>query len=182
MFEFCFDIPLPLLLLFFCILSSKIRILQVLWPFCQINTAFRSHTLLRNICRSAACNFTFSVFCIHVLVFLVIFQKSDWGCCAFLWNHGARCHRLPCHPPLHPLPPPGRGFALPMCLSNEISLFRLNSRCCSVSWWCLHGQFVPIFPRNGAPLPGPAEGQWGQHCQPGLRNGRQLHCHQRGQQ
>lgn len=67
-------------------------------------------------------------------------------------------------------------------LSNGISLFGLNSGCCSVSWWCLHGQFVPLIPCNRPPLPGPAEGQWGQHCQPGLRNGRQLHCHQHSQQ
>lgn len=137
------------------------------------------------VCGLTTFNFTFSVFCIRVLVFLVILQKSDCGYCGFT------CSLKPWRPLSHispatltciRSPPHGREFALPMCLSNEISLFRLNSRCCSVSWWCLHGQFVPIFPRNGPPLPGPAEGQWGQHCQPGLRNGRQLHCYQHSQQ
>lgn len=114
------------------------------------------------VCGLTTFNFTFSVFCIRVLVFLVILQKSDCGYCGFT------CSLKPWRPLSHispatltciRSPPHGREFAMPMCLSNEISLFRLNSRCCSVSWWCLHGQFVPIFPRNGPPLPGPAEGQ-----------------------
>lgn len=106
-----------------------------------------------------------------------------------LWNHGAcpPSHSSPATPNPRLPPPPPRPPSLwvpplPVSLSNGISLFRLNSGCCSVSWWCLHGQFVPLIPRNGPPLPGPAEGQWGQHCQPGLRNGRQLHCLQHSQQ
>lgn len=94
----------------------------------------------------------------------------------FLSHHPKPTSPSPPRPPSLWVPP------LPVSLSNGISLFRLNSGCCSVSWWCLHGQFVPLIPRNGPPLPGPAEGQWGQHCQPGLRNGRQLHCLQHSQQ
>lgn len=174
LFEFRLDIPLPLLCYFFAFCPQKLGSWK--WFFSTLSVCV---TYVGRL----------SVDCFHMVVFLVILQKSDCG------YRGFTCPLKPWHSLSHISPailtcirshrPPAlhcHEFTLPMCLSNEISLFRLNSRCCSVSWWCLHGQFVPIFPRNGPPLPGPAEGQWGQHCQPGLRNGRQLHCYQHSQQ
>lgn len=79
---------------------------------------------------------------------------------ATMWPpFGFTCPLKPWCLPSHLPPPHHCEFPLPVSLSNGISLFRLNSGCCSVSWWCLHGQFVPLIPRNGPPLPGPAAGQ-----------------------
>lgn len=70
-----------------------------------------------------------------------------------------------------------------VCWSNIlISLFQLCSRCCSVSWCRLRGKHIPVHPHFSPSVQGLPESQWDQHCQPGLRNGRQLHSFQHSQQ